>query len=194
MSRQLKRIEGEALGAFLLDAFNGFCKSWQNPKDLNRIAVSFASNGFPIVGNPQTLTTLFRAAAFPDRIRNDRERADLYWALYARCPDFVLALLAHLRKQLSEASPQRRFLLFTEAAQKMRPKEIHAALPEAVEYGTVKAERRQMRQSVESISNQRRKAAEELHKQISENLSQPAPCQTAPPSAKRRRTKRHAQR
>ncbi|HZM06004.1 MAG TPA: hypothetical protein VFC44_23630 [Candidatus Saccharimonadales bacterium] len=151
MSRHAKPIDGDPLRVFLLAEFTTFAKAWTPQKDLRRLAFSFAANGHPMIGSPTLLDGLFAAAAYPDRLKDRSEESRLFLMAYGRAPDFVLGLLAHLRKKLSNASPHRKHLLFSETFD-AGPKAIKSSMKQAVEEGAIKIERQRLRIKAESMA------------------------------------------
>ena len=118
--RPKKSLGRGALWIWNFKAFENFAREWKDKRELERIAISFQDEHLPghsaptmMVGAHETVPTLIAAALYPDRFTRSDQRGfvDFYGVLYNRAPDYVLAVLAHLRAVNRKASPIRKFLL-----------------------------------------------------------------------------------
>lgn len=103
-----KRIKPEHATAHLLIAAGRFANQWPDKGELERIGVAEAGR-YPSVTSPDILRALISMAVCP----HEASRDGFFASLYERAPDFVLALLAHLREvngKAGKASPIRKFL------------------------------------------------------------------------------------
>jgi hypothetical protein len=93
-------------------------------------------------------------------LKDATEESHAFLVAYRRSPDFVLALLTHLRAKLAKAKPHRRLLLYGEAKD-MGPGEIARAMngPDSVSKETAKAERRKMRTIASNLAKQKNSKA-----------------------------------
>lgn len=167
MSQNLKPFECEPMGAFLMEEFITFARSWPHKKDLKKMAIELAPNGYPMVGNAQLLSVLFRCAVFPERLDPASEDARLFAVCYRRAPDFILALLVCLRakNKQANATPHRKRILFEQGDNS--PKGVMAGIREVVDYRAIKIERRRLRSVTEKVSRMRRDAMADQDSRIS---------------------------
>ena len=173
MSRPPKQMPSEPLGAYLTHAFMAFARGWPDVKDFDRLAISFAPNGYPIVGRCDLLSILFRVASMPEKIESNSEDERMFLVCYRRAPDFVLGLLVHLREKLHKASPHRKYILFS-ADHQVSPKAVKANLNAATQLDTVKAERRRLRKVCTGVRTKKKEAEKYQHNEITINLNPPA--------------------
>jgi hypothetical protein len=156
----LIKFEGDALLSFCFVEFCKFTKRWRNPRDLNRLVISFDEQGAVLVGNDQLLTVLFSAAASPPAMVEKSESARLLLTCYRRAPDFVLALLIHLRGKIASLKLHQRKIL---SHPNRAPKEIWALINgKHLKLGAVEKARDRLRKSDAETSKLQRGARARL--------------------------------
>jgi hypothetical protein len=145
--RPIQPIDGDPLGVFLIDHFKNFALKWPNLTDLvslNFENIKSSPDEYPMVGNPDLLKAVLRAAAFPEEIGADKKEGEYLFLALRGSPDFILALLAHLRKKIAALSPGKKAILYRNHQGKFSDAE--------------KAERARLRCQVNK-ANKKRKAA-----------------------------------
>lgn len=101
------------IDAFMLEKFDRFAKRPEHQASLKRLAIEYDEvAGWPIVGNPQIVPALIRMAVEPERVVEGSEQEQLYLTCLRRVPDFILALSAHLRREVAKLKPAKRAVLF----------------------------------------------------------------------------------
>jgi hypothetical protein len=154
--RQSKEFSGDPLGAFLMDKFCRFAFHWPK-KDLEKLCIGFDKNGWPTVGNVELINALFSIAAFPE---SDQESQELFFACYQRSPDFTLALITHLRREVDKLKDSKREILFGKSQEKFTDGQKQA--------------RSEIRKVVDEAQVNQEKALELLETELERNLQNAA--------------------
>jgi len=121
--RPRKDFDKSPIDTFLMDRFCKFAWDWKHPNDLKRLGIECAPNEWPIVGAEDLLPTLLGFAAEPDKIQPDSKRGKLLLVCLRRSPDFVLALMTHIRNEIRKLKPSKRNVLFGNDKEKLSPAE-----------------------------------------------------------------------
>jgi len=102
-------LSKDPLSSWYFRQFEEFTKGWPDKRELDRILFSF-KHGWMYLGNQYAFPALVEAALYPGKLKS-MKHLDLFFTLYKKAPDYVLALLQHLRAVTNQASKIRTYLL-----------------------------------------------------------------------------------